>query len=279
MKRKSVKAIILLYEIKVEKKKAKFIRKYRKVFFDELQAQLKPIMYAIKTFNTPEEVEAAIPTLLRDEGMYATFDKLYKEVGVDFASWIYEAAEKKYPKKAQKNVTDKLEFQWSQELANYVLNEVAAFITTITLTSGVQALRLVQLTVAESLDQGLSIPNTMKLLEKRIPIEWRKVNKWRSELIARTEVLGASNKGMMIGADSMETELGIVSVKVWSARLDSRVREDHRAADGQEVLRTIPFVVGGAAMMQPGDHNGGAGNVCNCRCAVKLRVNNQDLIP
>ena len=53
MKRKTLKAITLLYEIKVEKKKAKFIRKYRKVFFDELQSQLKPIMYAIKTFNTP----------------------------------------------------------------------------------------------------------------------------------------------------------------------------------------------------------------------------------
>ena len=235
-------------------------------------------MFAIKSFNTPEEVIAAIPTLMKTDGMYATFQDLYKETGSSFAEWIYTAAEKKYVAKSITKGLPELKFTWSESMANYVLNEVGIYISTILMSSGVQALRLVQLTVAQALDEGLSIPNTMKLLEKRIPIEWRKVSRWRSELIARTEVLTASNKGVMLGADSMEAELGIVSMKQWSGRLDGRIREDHRIANGQTVLRTIPFQVGGAAMMQPGDPNGGASQRCNCRCSALIIVDGQALL-
>jgi hypothetical protein len=266
-----------MYDLKSEKRRAKHVRKFRKKFFAELQKQLDPVMFAIKTFNTPDEVIAAIPTLMKSDGMYATFIELYQETGIDFATWIFEAGEKKYPNKTKAVSTD-LKYTWTQNMINYVLNEAGAFISTILLSSGVQALRLVQLTVAQALDEGLSIPSTMKLLEKRIPIEWRKVSKWRSELIARTEVLTASNKGVMMGADSMESELGIVSLKQWSAKLDSRVRADHAAANGQKVNRNIPFMVGGRAMMQPGDPNGGASQRCNCRCAMKIIVDDQSLI-
>ncbi len=49
---------------------------------------------------------------------------------------------------------------------------------------------------------------------------------------------------------------------------DSKTREDHAEADGQEVGMDEPFDVGGEQLMYPGDPAGSAGNVINCRCTV-----------
>ena len=49
---------------------------------------------------------------------------------------------------------------------------------------------------------------------------------------------------------------------------DSKVRDDHAEADGQEVGMDEAFDVGGEQLMYPGDPAGSAGNTINCRCTV-----------
>ena len=86
-------------------------------------------------------------------------------------------------------------------------------------------------------------------------------------VIARTEVMSASNEGAMIGAESTGLDLN----KMWIATEDERTRPDHSDADGQEVAFDESFSVGGEDMDQPGDSDDPA-EVCNCRCTVAFNV-------
>ena len=99
----------------------------------------------------------------------------------------------------------------------------------------------------------------------------------RAKTIARTEAMAALHSGQremyeqairdgLVGADEIERE--------WSASGDNRVRESHREMDGQKVGWDEPFTTpGGASLMFPGDPNGPAEEVINCRCYETIRVN------
>ncbi len=62
--------------------------------------------------------------------------------------------------------------------------------------------------------------------------------------------------------------------KEWVSVADNLVRPAHLAADGQKVPLSQPFIVGGQALMIPGDATLGAsaGNVINCRCSSKVET-------
>lgn len=97
----------------------------------------------------------------------------------------------------------------------------------------------------------------------------------RGENIARTEMLGSLNEGLDEALRQVVDE-GLVEPggvrRIWDATGDSRTRPDHVAAEGQEVGLDEPFIVGGESMMHPGDFGASPGNVINCRCAVRQRV-------
>lgn len=59
-------------------------------------------------------------------------------------------------------------------------------------------------------------------------------------------------------------------MKEWETVGDNKVRDDHVAADGQQVTVDEPFIVGGEQLRWPGDGGLGAspGNIINCRCSA-----------
>lgn len=54
---------------------------------------------------------------------------------------------------------------------------------------------------------------------------------------------------------------------VHNSTADDRTRADHVDADGQEVDISDPFQVGDDELMYPGDPDGSAEQICNCRCS------------
>jgi uncharacterized protein with gpF-like domain len=90
----------------------------------------------------------------------------------------------------------------------------------------------------------------------------------RSDVISRTEVIGASNSASIFGARSTGLDLD----KEWIATRDGRTREDHADADGQRVGIDDLFDVGGVEMDTPGD-SGDPSQDCNCRCTTGWHVN------
>ena len=86
--------------------------------------------------------------------------------------------------------------------------------------------------------------------------------------IARTETTRVQNSAKMdVGEHGKE--LGYRMRKRWVATMDHRTRDEHLAMDGVEVDTDLPFVMpDGTKMMFPGDPNGGAHQVVNCRCTM-----------
>lgn len=135
--------------------------------------------------------------------------------------------------------------------------------------------------LAISYELGESIPKAAT----RVRSHMNHASTVRGTMIARTELIGAKNHASILAAgvidntslnpDTGEVMSGttgrdpIILYKEWVATNDSRTRPAHRMASGQIVPRTQPFVVDGEMMNYPGDPNGSAGNVINCRCTVR----------
>ena len=120
---------------------------------------------------------------------------------------------------------------------------------------------------------GLTITQQMAAIEEL------GYTSYRAELIARTETAKAANTGSMVGAMST----GLQTIKEWLSirnnrtRINPRDQFDHFHMDGIEVAFDAYFKVpnrNGTTedMLHPGDPNGSAGNVCNCRCSIGFRV-------
>jgi len=125
----------------------------------------------------------------------------------------------------------------------------------------------------EAEDEGLGIPQIQEQIYQRISTvyETRKSD-YETERIARTEMTKASNNAQIEGM----RQSGMVQRKGWLAALDGRERDAHRQAHMDYSEKGIgleePFIVGGEALMYPGDEAGSAGNIINCRCSVVALV-------
>ena len=86
--------------------------------------------------------------------------------------------------------------------------------------------------------------------------------------IARTEGHRIQTTAAMDVMESAKAK-GADVVKQWDAALDDRTRESHQAVDGEIREVDEPFSNG---LMFPGDPDGGAAEVVNCRCALLQRA-------
>ena len=95
---------------------------------------------------------------------------------------------------------------------------------------------------------------------------------WQTLRIARTETTAAANHGAIIAGNSS----GVALQKIWISSLDARTRRippdrfDHIEMEGITVNQDERFDVQGDLLLFPGDPQGQAANVINCRCTVSL---------
>lgn len=85
---------------------------------------------------------------------------------------------------------------------------------------------------------------------------------YRSMTIARTETHSIANWS----SDEVAKATGDNIEKQWAATIDDRTRDDHADVDGEVVKMGGMFEVGGEELEYPGDPNGSAENVIQCRC-------------
>lgn len=124
--------------------------------------------------------------------------------------------------------------------------------------------------VRRAIDSGT--PLTNKQIETITGRYADRLLKLRGDTVARTESIAAANGA---GQEAMEqvideglAERGAVQ-KQWDSTRDGRARPEHWAANGRRVNIDAPFNIGGEMLMYPGDSNGSAWNVINCRCFVQ----------
>lgn len=136
----------------------------------------------------------------------------------------------------------------------------------------------------QAMKEGWSIPQMQKRLTQMFaqwqtgattPAEWewyeQRMPPYRTEMIARTETIRASNAGSFgIMGDFGATH------KEWLATPDDRTRETHTEAWAKyseggtigPIPMDEPFVVGGEKLMYPGDPSGAPDETIQCRCTV-----------
>ena len=92
----------------------------------------------------------------------------------------------------------------------------------------------------------------------------------RARTIARTEVIGANNAGQRASARATAEYLGYSADQVqrsWLATSDGRTRPSHVDADGMTVMGLdATYDLAGGSLVGPGDPDGPAEEVVNCRC-------------
>jgi hypothetical protein len=120
----------------------------------------------------------------------------------------------------------------------------------------------IQNLLANILGQNLSRRDQAKLFEETLNDP--AFNRARSLVIARTESTTAANYGINMGAESSDYEVN----KFWINTKDKRTRASHLAMTNERIAINQPFMVGGTAMMYPGDPSAPAKEVVNCRCVM-----------
>ena len=119
--------------------------------------------------------------------------------------------------------------------------------------------------INKAIQNGLKNGETLSEISKAIVSKTGgKIGEWRASVIARTEVHTASQQGALEAVAST----GIPFKKEWVSVEDDRTREDHGDVNGEEVGLHEKFSVGDSELAYPGDPNGDAEQVINCRCIV-----------
>lgn len=120
--------------------------------------------------------------------------------------------------------------------------------------------------------EGLTISELIRFIKDRAKISSQR----RAELIARTETHTAASWANLESTKSIANEVGLDLKKTWNVVEDERTRMSHRQADGDSVSMDDHFIVQGESLKFPGDPNGSAGNVINCRCVLTYEPAGQD---
>lgn len=162
-----------------------------------------------------------------------------------------------------------LSFDVKNPAVRGVLAQLGRKITNIADTTRQDIMRAID----DGWEKGYSIPHVADLIRSYS----RDVAPVRATMIARTELIGAVNGGSHAVATLAQT-WGAANgqpplQKIWLSAEDEKVRDDHvEAAEtygaGNGIALDEPFQIGGAAMQYPGDPDGPADEVINCRCAI-----------
>lgn len=113
----------------------------------------------------------------------------------------------------------------------------------------------------KTLSEGLRAGDGIPQLKKRVTSIYDDIRGYRAERIARTETCSAYN----FGTFESYKQSGVVKGKQWLSAHDNLVRDEHIRLDGEKQLLDNRFSNG---LMYPGDPNGAAGQIINCRCAM-----------
>ena len=129
--------------------------------------------------------------------------------------------------------------------------------------------------VARALRTGQPIPADIR--QKMISRYKDNYLRLRGETIGLTEAMATLHRGRyqafaqaIAAGDVLPEEV----VRTWNTASDSRVRDSHRAMNGQTIGFNAKYrTPSGATLLHPGDPSGPPSEIIRCRCTESIRVN------
>lgn len=233
--------------------------------YKEMKAQMSEI--AAKLAANPnmslQQKMAAMNKYNRFENLCAQMAETLKDTNATAQRFVSQSMQNVY-KTNYNFVADQLGFSILDNTAvkNMLTGEVNPF-AKLSISAGkdkAAIMRKLQSEMTTAILKGESIPKIAKRL-KTVAESYL----GDTIRIARTETTRIENSARQSVGDE-GVKKGFNMWKRWSATGDERTRDEHLAADGQEVPNNEPFTVGGEQMMYPGDISLGASawNVINC---------------
>lgn len=197
--------------------------------------------------------------------------RLWSSMFAGGAEVVISDGQKAAGRMEHKQTAGELEAGFRRRLSDWIRSYGAQRVTQIASTTREDAERIINEAVAEGVAEGRGQTEIGAAIRSAIRERGGELSRGRSRMIARTEAHTAHQAGNQAGAEELQNS-GIPMLKEWIASDDPRTREPHREADGQRVGIHQPFIVDGEELMYPGDMNGRAANVINCRCASVYEV-------
>jgi len=193
--------------------------------------------------------------LFKEVDMSNVYNDIYVNIGIRFTKWY----QRNFEKLIDKQTTD---FSIWEEKYSYIASKIAAErVVSVSGNRRKELRNVIQRLVKNPEFNSMNEKQQQRILRQK----FNGLSKTNAQRIVRTESTLAANYATQQTA--IDT-FGINNLqKEWFAALDSRVRPDHAAANGQIVDQKDYFRVGGEELMMPGDSNGSAFNVINCRCS------------
>lgn len=224
--------------------------KIESIFVPKVKAALKKqyssFIDDLQTFGV-EYTKNQLTFFTWDENILSTIRHIYEKAGLRGAvsSYSYLKRELKY---SDFGMNDEWTRSVLEYLQTYLLNKAVIPVSETTK-------KFILSVIEAGLNEGWGIDKMVAKIKDESILEAR------ARMITRTEVIRAANVGHTIGAKSFPYEV----TKGWIAARDHRTRHSHRLVNGEVVEEEDAFSNG---LLFPGDPNGSAKEVINCRCRV-----------
>lgn len=233
---------------RLEALESKYIPKIRRALLRSIEPTAEMVLAGADA--------ALAAALVSEKEITAVLQKLYAECGTAEAKLQYDALTPTVKSLAPPSTVSR----WGERLRQFITGEGAAAVKGIT----ERTRTIVRSVLNEAAALGDGIDVAARKLRQRVA----ELAPKRARVIARTELVSASNYGSLLGAQGT----GVKLEKFWISTKDGRTRPDHANADGQGApLQDGFFQVGGYPCRYPGDPILPAKERANCRCSVGYR--------
>lgn len=240
------------YAQKIEKQRQRFYSPAKSIIRAMLKSYSADLMSEINKATTAQQMIVASEKQLSDKPVENALLKVYGKTMPFFAQ---QTVKQLKPKKATPETIE--EDYWQAYIKKYVKVKLAKRIKDITAYTETLFKEIVRNIVYEGIKEGYGIDKIAREIGKELNITER----YRSERIARTEVVSASNSGSLAGAESTDLDL----LKEWISYIDDKTRDSHRDMNEEKVEMDSLF---SNRLLYPGDPGGDADEVINCRCTI-----------
>jgi hypothetical protein len=238
----------------MREKQDRLISKYEITFGLVFAKQLKAFSKAIERFPTAAVYE--IDLYFDEKPVKKAYEMMVRQTANEFQI--------KDPSILTKSISADI---WRTLVNAYISTIGGNRITEINTFTKEYVLQRLKPILTQGIDKGLGIGEIGKLIVRDIAEYSGKFAKYRSERIARTEIIGTSNWASLTSVESSNVKDRVL--KKWHVTLDGRERSSHAEMASKPAIPIDDFFdVGGEKLKYPGDPRGSAGNVIQCRCAV-----------
>lgn len=214
-------------------------------------------MFVPKVYGAlQDQIKEAI-RVIKEKGLHAAQGNingsiLNKEIG-PVITHLYEAAAKLAIRKYKSNIKA---FGINQHFIDEVIAHFKKYLLeNVVVPISQTTIAHIETVLQQAIANGWGVDKAVKELEDS------DITKRRARMIVRTETVKSTNFTQLAAADNEDFEME----KMWIAIEDNRTRRSHshHGVDGERQDLDQPYSNG---LMHPGDPNGSAEEVINCRC-------------